>query len=369
MTGSLLGVRSRALGTGLMAGLLLSALVGCQTPSPLPDDATLRKEAYHYLLRAIRSDWPSVRVNAMEAFVRVAPHQGQPYFHQYLFDAIPPVRSAACIAIGELRDRSSAQRLRRVLADEDTMVRLSAAFAMFRLSQEQSQRAEYARQLADALQDSNPLVRRHAAMLIGMSGDPGARELLRYFYRDDDEWVEYQVVESMALLGEEKAVEQLVSYTFRGNAMRQALALLALAKCGGPRAEEILLYRLGAADYREVRLAAAEGLGRLGRSEGLQVALDSLQHPRPDPNAPPEDTWGNQVLRLELMAASALGHIGRREALPALWEWLQAAADYRPDSAGVAAAAAVIRIVRGQEAGEWPLARYAQPPAPGPQEQ
>jgi HEAT repeat protein len=359
-----IGTRSAVAGVCLSAASLLMVTAGCQTTRPLPDDVTLRTQAYRYLLRAIRSDVPSVRVNAIETFVQVAPSQGLPYFREYVLDPVPPVRGAACIALGVVMDHYSEPRVRQALGDEDKLVRLSAAFGMFRLANDPLERARLARRLADGLHDANPLVRRHAAMLIGMTHDPGALELLRYFFRDDDEWVEYQVVESMALLGDEKAMEQLVNYTFRANALRQALALLALGKCGGPRAEEILSYRLNNSDYPEVKLAAAEGLGRLGQTDGLQVALENLRHGEPDPNAPVEDSWVNQIVRLELMAASALGHIGRREALPALWEDLQEAAEYPPDSAGVAAAAAVIRILRVPEPSPYPMARSAPPPRP-----
>jgi HEAT repeat protein len=247
--------------------------------------------------------------------------------------------------------------LLRVLEDEDHRVRLSAAFGLYRLSASDEARLNYARLLADGLREGNPLVRRHAAMLLGMTGDTGATALLRYFFHDDDEWVEYQVAEAMALLGDDKALEQLVSYTFRANPLRQALALLALSRCGGTRAEEVLRYRLYNADYVEVQLAAAEGLGRMGYDDGLAAALNTLKHGRPDPNAPPQDTPANQLTRLELMASSALAQIRRREALPDLWRLLEYASRYPPDPAGVSTATAVLSTLRTDDPQTWSLAR------------
>jgi HEAT repeat protein len=112
-------------------------------------------------------------------------------------------------------------------------------------------------------------------------------------------------------------------------------------------------YKLKTATHIETKLAAARALGRLGLSDGLEIAVKNLSFNAPrrdggDANVadPPEA----QIIRARTLAALAVGAIGERSALPALVATMDDRYDPRVE---LAAATATLQILE-------------KPPAAGP---
>lgn len=119
------------------------------------------------------------------------------------------------------------------------------------------------------------------------------------------------------------------------------MALQALAATGDAKFTDTYRYKLETATHRETQLAAARGLGLLGHDDGYRLALATLSAPNPtvkDVNDPP----AGQRLRLELLAAAALGAFGKEESLPELSRIIEKHSDPRVQ---LAAAKAILEIL------------------------
>jgi HEAT repeat protein len=280
---------------------------------------------------------PIVRAQAIEALGQVAPDQVVIYALEALRDPHPAVRFAACMALGTVKYAEAQDLLRLRLEDENGSVQAAAIFALHRLGD-----TSHTSLLADKLlRDPDVHVRRNAALVLGELGEPGSVRLLKHAARDRDESVMLQATESMAILGDGKARQQLAIQAYDGAGHRQALALLAMGRTQDPRFLSVLELQLREGPHLETKLAAARALGQFGRDDGLKLALKNLDFNKPGKSLP-EDPPETQLMRIRSMAALALGAIGDRAALPALRKRLEAQDDPRVQ---LAAAKAILEIL------------------------
>jgi HEAT repeat protein len=281
---------------------------------------------------------PAVRVAAAEALQSVDSDAARAWVRSALSDDHPAVRYAACLAVGVTRDALGAESARRCLTDHDPSVRVGALFALHRLGDP----SETGR-LADYLLDhEDATVRRNAALVLGMMGEPGAVKMLARAMRDGDAGVRQHALEAMARLGNREAAKELTFMANAGVGSDEVIAVQALTTTGDRAYADALRYKLSTAIHLETRLAAAAGLGALGIDDGYETAIRALNRATVrlvDANDPP----AMQRLRTQQLAATALGAIGRADALPALADLL----DHSPDPRlQVAAARAILMILQ-----------------------
>lgn len=320
--------------------LLLTAalLCGCQRQpislSPV-ERMQLEQRATDLLFRAAGTEDPVAAANAIEALVQVAPDEGWPCFRAALRSDVPVVRFAGLTALGTLRDQQSQDALRSALSDPNQMVRLGAAFAVYRTGDTAAGRV-----LVRALNDSpDESVRAEAAHLIGLLEEPRAvknlRAALRVKANLQSHQVSMQVYTALARLGDDDSVRRLIEYA-QGSALTRLMALQSLAELGPEQAREALLYRLGPGEeYLMHRLIAARGLAKLGSNAGYELAVQNLDFVGTDADDPDE------TMRIRSNAALVLAEIGDPRALPALRQLAETASDPRIQ---VAAAYAICRI-------------------------
>jgi HEAT repeat protein len=179
-------------------------------------------------------------------------------------------------------------------------------------------------------------------LALGRLENKAAMPLLqRVAVDDEDEGVRLQAYEALALLGDSDAVSHFMRDSYGGLGFRQPFALLTLGKVADDRVVPVLLDRLDAAPYLEAQLAAARGLGMHGHRAGYSLAVESLNWNKPIEGLiddPPE----LQVMRVQQMAAMALGAIGQRDALTPLVEHMRKCEDPRVQ---LAAATAILMIL------------------------
>ena len=355
--GTGVGVRSPfAIRYSLFAILSAGLLMGCTPANPYRDSpiamARLKQRALDCLKRGIGYDYlPSVRIQSIESLQEEAPDAGLPWIRTRLGDEHPAVRFAAGMALGSLGDAASAEAVASLLHDPDDSVKVAAIFALHRFGD-----VRHTGRLAEFLQNHpEPTVQRNAALALGRLGEPGAIPLLARVVNSKDEGLHAQALESLALLGNEQALQQLAFAANSGNGPQEVLALHALALTRKERFVDTFRYKLQHGDYPETRLAAARGLGELGSTEGLKVALEGIRFNRPRRGFE-QDPAENQIMRTRQMAAMALGAIGDPAGLPPLAERLEDNSDPRVQ---VAAAKAVLRIVNRQEEQMLPFGRQA----------
>jgi HEAT repeat protein len=337
-----LDFRACGLSARLAGVFLVVALSGCsQYAAPGPADNTLRELAATYVRQGVRyPEHPVVRAEAVEAAAKVMGRDALLLVRGAMKDEHPAVRFAACMAMGRLKDPDAAPTLRELLKDEDPSVRVGVYFALERLG-DTSHRVEWVELLR---RHENPVVRRNAAMALGLLEDKKSLPLLELAANSDpDEGVKLQALEGMARLGDRDAISQFLQYAIAGQSFRQPYALITLAYIKDERVAPALRTRLESSPYLESRLAAARSLGVLGYADGYDLALASLNWKDAQPNLrddPPEV----QIMRVRSMAAMALGEIGDRRALDALAKRMQTPDDPRVQ---LAAATAILMILNG----------------------
>lgn len=340
-------IRGRAPGARCLGSLLFAALAvtGCADPSMSSSgvqrpasDAELRELAAAYVRRGLRyPENPAVRAQAVEACEQVLGSDAPMLIRDALSDEHPGVRFAACMALGRLKHAESLPRLREMLNDPDPSVRAGVYFALERMG-DYSHRVAW-RDLARRHED--PAVRRNAVMALGRLGDPKVVPLLRVAAdADKDEGVRVQAMEGLALLGDRDVVAHLLRDALAGQG-RQVFALLTLGRVHDDRVGPALRARLESSEYLESRLAAARSLAEQGSPAGFKLALNALNWNDPKPDLP-DDPPANQVMRIQSMAAMALGQIGDRRALDALCRRMQTNEDSRVQ---LAAATAILMIL------------------------
>ena len=332
----------------LVVSLALAA--GCTTTptsSPTASRTELRRGAVRCLYAAIRYRYnPAVRAAAVEALGTTASSDATARIRSALLDEHPAVRFAGCVAAGKSQDHLAESALRQCLEDADPNVRVGALFAMHRLGH-----TEQTGKLATfLLKHNDPAVRRNAALVMGFLGEPGVLKALARAMKDRDQGVRDHALEAMARVPNAEAKRELVFMTEAGVGAEEVFALSALAVTRDPSLAATYRYKLAQGDHLETRLAAARGLGLLGLDGGYDVAVRAL-HYKGAPVRDSESSREERLLRVRLLAASALGAIGRTDALGALERLMNRSGDPREQ---VAAARAILEIIEANRRRGFP---------------
>jgi len=252
-----------------------------------------------------------IRVNAIEVVASTRQIRMMPKVRRMLQDEFVPVRFAAALAVGDLRYSLARDEVLRLLNDADQNVRLAAAYAMYNLGDVESLEI-----LRKAIASSNQTVRANATLVLGKTADKSALKMLYVALkmRDSDDKVRYQAVESIARLGDETIYQRIWTMLISAYADVRVMGVRAMGALATARARDSLINMLDD-DVPEVRLAAAEQLGKLGDKSGEGVVLDIFRRNLPATLAP------GARERISVLAALATGQIctdNLRKFLPAL---------------------------------------------------
>ena len=327
-------------GAWLMAAVALCG--GCAATAP--PDGQLRDLATQCLRNGARvADRPDLRGMALEAISRVLKNEAPLLLREGLRDQHAFVRFTACMGLGELNTTDAKDAIQPLANDPDGSVRVAAYFALERMG-DTSHRLQW----RDAVMSAeDPAVRRNAVTALGRLNDKKVTALLwKAAAGDADEGVRIQAVESLAYLGDNQAIGRLIHDAYGGLAFKQPFSLLALGKVKDDRVVPALRTRLAGAQYLEAKLAAARSLGMQGLKDGYDLALWSLTWNQPRSDLP-DDSPTNQIMRVRMMAALALGDIGKREALGPLMQVMKNPDDERIQ---VAAATSILMILNASDA-------------------
>jgi len=333
----------------LMAGVWVSGCAPSRVSYTALDRVNLRDRAVDYLRSAVTyRQNPAVRVGAIEALQRCESAEVLPWIRAALLDDEPAVRFAACVALGVRRDGAAEAGVRNCTMDSDPNVVVGALFALHQLGDERGM----GRLATFLLEHPDTAVRRHAGLALGMTGESAAIAILARAMKDRDRGVRQHALEAMARLGNPEAIQELVFMSNSGVGSEEVFAIRALSASGDRRYEETYRYKLANAMHAETRLAAAEALGSLGDPSGYEMALGELAG-RSALVVDVKDPPAGQRLRRVQLAASALGAIGRTEALPDLRELLESSRDPRVQ---VSAAGAMVAILEAERSRGLPFA-------------
>lgn len=278
----------------------------------------------------------TARVQALESLAERGSDEVLPWIRHALNDESPAVRFAAAMALGQREDRTSVASIRKLLGSAESSDQIAAAGALHLLGDYSA-----SGKLADYLFDrTNDSARRHAAFVLGRLGEPGANKILAKCMSPKDPGLRANVLESMALLGSKKAKSKLVAGVYNGLGAEETFALTVLGRLRDSQYRKIFLDKLSAGKHLETKLAAARALGLLGSGDGYALAASSMNFSAKKDEK--NDPAINQTFRVRQLAASTLGAIRDRRALPLLETMMNEADDPRLQ---IAAAKAILDIV------------------------
>lgn len=290
-----------------------------------PIDAQAQARARQVLADAFTSRDPVVRAQSLEASVRTRDPQLPDRVRVALRDPESIVRFAGALAAGDAQLRESYALLLQRVNDLDEGVQVATRYALHQLGDRR-----FSQQIVALTRASRPSVRANAATVLGRLGEPSALLVLRPMLADLDSSVRLQAAEAIWRLNDRLGLETLLAGAISPFSDEQTFCTLALAQ---PRRFEVREYLLGRlapdrdnAQLVEVQLAAARGLGMISSDAGYGVAMGQLSSPDP---------------RRRVMAALALGDIGRTDAQPGLIPLLN------DDNAEVRLAAATALLLIG----------------------
>lgn len=260
----------------LLTALLAISVAGCnetiQTGN-YPADASLHKlvpEATNIIRNSLLDEDPHIRTNAIEVVAATRQLQLMPTVERLLTDEIVPVRFAAALAAGDTKYRDAKRTLNILYKSSDENTRLAAAYALYKLGDKSKLLV-----IGEAIASKDMKLRANAALLLGKSGDKSSLKLLYWAKEADDseDNVRFQAVEAIARLGDEKIYPKLWTMILNINADDRILGLQAMGALGTEQARGALTSQLSD-EILEVRLVAAEQLGKLGHPTGEPEVLD-----------------------------------------------------------------------------------------------
>ncbi len=360
-------VRQRKLAV-VVALVAASAMapVGCASPMGM-DPAKAYMDARMVLRRALDDQDGFTRANAIEALADTLGSQSGPTFTQALADPSPAVRFAAAMAVGDAKYVPAKDRLAKMAKDKnlepDRRVMPGVVYALFRLGDDSGAGDLYA-----LLFDKEKEVRANAAMVMGKIQEPSAIGPLQTRLAEEQEsMVRLQIIEALAVLGEQSSALTLEAYTKKTPFLDERLvAIPAMAKVRSSTAPQVLLELLDSRQAPRVRVSAAGALAMMGQynNEGYKYCLAAVKDPEGTIRAGAGRLAETRMecSSLQQLAAISLGWMNNQEAVAALYPLLS-----KSDSGvRIAAAMSILRLLSAYQEPLPPtmLAGPSQPQAP-----
>ena len=249
-------------------------LLGCDSPNVSDRSSSgsttaaiqqLRPRAMEILRHSLQDQNAYLRAPAVEVVVQTDQKELMPDIIRLMDDPTVAVRFAAIVAAGDMQCFGCEQAVRKHLASEDDNIRLAAAYSLFRLGDTAS--ADVLRQ---GLSSADSTVRANAALLLGKAGNRQDIPLLYGLLKDQtaDDKVRIQAVESIARLKDVAIYRsKLWALMISQYADDRVMGIRGMAELGTTDAKNAIATMLSD-DVPEIRLFAAEQLGRLGDKSG-----------------------------------------------------------------------------------------------------
>ncbi len=361
-------VRTFGLGALAMAAV---CICGCPAVEEVPqtplDMAYI--DARSALLRAAESQQAQARAYALEALADTEGLRAGALLADTLIDTDRlPLASTAAFGIGKIKYGPAKPWLLAMANDPKARPRLMCAiiYALHRLGND-----EHTGKLGSPqyIGSPNKWVRAETAKVMGMMGDKSAMGPLRGLAEVETKIeVRLQVAEALALLGDEASVSILEGFTKSWYMEDKLISIGALGKIKDRISLRVLKGVMHNRKRQDpiVRLAAAGSLAKRGDTSGYKLALSAGLEPermlRDAPTRQGVRITAPEYVMLQTHGAMALGHMGKLVAVDYLYPLLK----HDSGKVRVAAAWAILRLLRGRRPAEAPAAPTNAPQAEQP---
>lgn len=288
--------------------LSLLFLGGCEdavsTKPSITNVYNLRPQALEIARSGLKDEDGLIRSHAIEVVSATRTEELMPMVAVLLSDQSVAVRFAAAVAIGDSSYSPAAGAVKRLLDESNENTKMAAAYALVKLG-----KAEYGNIIRSLLKSENQTVRANAALLLGKLGDKNDTALLYQIMQDPYslDKVKIQAIESIARLGDKNIYRgKIWALLISKQADDRVMGVRAMGALGTFEAKNAIATMLGndalaGDDVLEVRLCAAEELGRLGDTTGTREILDYFTEKSPNIDDP---SIAN------IIATMAIGRIG-----------------------------------------------------------
>jgi len=321
--------------------LVLAALLttfsapGCNRPQNSESEMTksarqMAPAARQILTDSLHDRNPLLRANAIEVVADCCRLEWMPRVHQLLTDEVVAVRFAAALAVGDLRYRPAEETLQKMVRVSEQDTKIAVAYALYQLGHKDKFKI-----MLDGLRSNNQTVRANSAFVLGKTEDKQALPGLYWVMTDDNssDKVSLQAAEAVARIKDEKIYPKLWAMLLSAYVEDRMLGVNAMRYLGTEKAKNALITMLDD-DVVEVRVAAAEQLGRLGDTIGQEVIVDVFRKGL----AQKRENQGQ--VRLYRLTALAIGEVGT---MPAV-KYLPGLLEHQSRLVQIAAAKAVLRL-------------------------
>jgi HEAT repeat protein len=241
-----------------------------------------------------------LKIQAIEAVAITGRTELMPIVTKLLKSNSIGVRISAAIAIADTRYSPGEFAVRRLLHDKNKNVSIAAAYAMAKLGNR-----NFDKMIKNELTNKDQTVRANAALLLGKLGDKKNMEILYSTLHDSSSStpVKMKAVEAIARLGDETIYQKkLWPLLISKYADDRIVGIRAMGALGTVDSINAIVTMLSD-DIPEVKLCAAEELGRLGFRTGEVEVKDYFS--KISPQLSPSSRR-----RTDFLAAMAIGRIG-----------------------------------------------------------
>jgi HEAT repeat protein len=218
---------------------------------------------------------PYIRNHAIEVALSTGQKQMITEVIQKLDDDFAAVRFTAAVAIGDMDCQTCRDLLNKALRDKDENVCIAAAYALVKLGD----KSHYQR-IRDAAVSPDGTLRANALLLIGKLRNPDDVRLLYNALKDLEaqDKVHLQAVDSLAMMKDAKIYKsKLWPLLISKYADDRVMGIRGMGALATKEATDAIEKTLKNDDILEVRLIAAEELGRLGNTKGLEEVVRYFQ--------------------------------------------------------------------------------------------
>ncbi len=260
----------------LIAGCQPSSTISAAAQKPklsLPPQVSpqsLKNDALTIIQMGLTDENAYLRNFAIQVIIETSQKQFTPKIRTMLSDSSVAVRFTAVAALGELGCKTCVDDLKKTLDDSNPNIQIAAAYSLVKLGD-----SAHLQKVLDAAVSSNAKLRANALLLIGKLQNKEHLELCYQALHDSTaaDSVRLQAVDSIAMLKDAKIYRgKLWALLISKYADDRVMGIRAMGALGSEEAKNAVMTMLQD-DVLEVRLAAADELGKMGSLAGIEQII------------------------------------------------------------------------------------------------
>lgn len=263
---------------------------------PQVSPLTLKTDAMTIIQLGLTDKNAYLRNFAIQVIIETNQKQFVPKIRTMLSDSSVAVRFTAAAALGEMNCKTCIDDLKKTLDDSNPNIQIAAAYSLVKMGD-----TAYLPKILDAAVSSDEKLRANALLLIGKLQNKEHLKLCYQALHDSTaaDSVRLQAVDSIAMMKDTRIYRgKLWALLISKYADDRVMGIRAMGALGSEEAKNAIMTMLQD-DVQEVRLAAADELGKMGSLAGMEQIV-SYFGSNPDLN---QATMGTAT------AVSALGSI------------------------------------------------------------